>query len=97
MCTPYLISSFVSNINNFNVIYLLTMDTTTTDAAYNAVNARESDLLITWLYNMISAGGSQPRYYMASIIGIIMFTISTVFTLIAFNLSQRNGAERRMG
>lgn len=97
VCTPYLISSFVSNINNFNVIYLLTMDTTTTDAAYNAVNARESDLLITWLYNMISAGGSQPRYYMASIIGIIMFTISTVFTLIAFNLSQRNGAERRMG
>lgn len=90
VCTPYLISSFVSNINNFNVIYLLTMDSEEHEMAYQAVNAKQSDLLITWLYNMISAGGATPRYYMASIIGIIMFTISTLFTLIAFNLSQRN-------
>ena len=95
VCTPYLISSFVSNINNFNVIYLLTMDVEEHETAYQSVNAKQSDLLITWLYNMISAGGATPRYYMASIIGIIMFTISTVFTLIAFNISQRGG-ERKM-
>ncbi|MBE6126874.1 MAG: sugar ABC transporter permease [Erysipelotrichaceae bacterium] len=95
VCTPYLISSFVSNINNFNVIYLLTMDAEEHEMAYQAVNAKQSDLLITWLYNMISAGGATPRYYMASIIGIIMFTISTIFTLIAFNLSQRTAQKGR--
>lgn len=94
VCTPYLISSLVSNINNFNVIYLLTMDTVDPDAVYGKLSARQSDLLITWLYNMISSGSS-PRYYLGSIIGIIMFAVSTIFTLIAFNISQRNEAQRR--
>ena len=93
VCTPYLISSLVSNINNFNVIYLLTMDTVDPDATYGKLSARQSDLLITWLYNMISSGSS-PRYYLGSIIGIIMFAVSTVFTLIAFNISQRNAAKK---
>jgi arabinogalactan oligomer/maltooligosaccharide transport system permease protein len=93
VCTPYLISSLVSNINNFNVIYLLTMDTVDPDATYGKLSARQSDLLITWLYNMISSGSS-PRYYLGSIIGIIMFAVSTIFTLIAFNISQRNAAKK---
>jgi arabinogalactan oligomer/maltooligosaccharide transport system permease protein len=96
VCTPYLISSFVSNINNFNVIYLLTMDYNPTEAAYTTVGAKESDLLITWLYNMIAGTNSDNQYYMASIVGIIMFTISTIFTLIAFTQSTKGDRERRM-
>ena len=96
VCTPYLISSFVSNINNFNVIYLLTMDGASSNQAYIDVNARESDLLITWLYNMITSG-AEKKYYLASIIGIIMFVISTAFTLITFNLTTGGKRERRMG
>ena len=95
VCTPYLISSFVSNINNFNVIYLLTFDGATSNQAYIDVSARETDLLITWLYNMI-AGGAKHEYYMASIVGIIMFTISTIFTLITFTQSTKGDRERRM-
>lgn len=96
VCTPYLISSFVSNINNFNVIYLLTMGGASSNQAYIDVNARESDLLITWLYNMI-AGGAKHEYYMASIVGIIMFTISTLFTLITFTQTTKGDRERRLG
>ena len=96
VCTPYLISSFVANINNFNVIYLLTADYHTTDAAYTAMQAKESDLLITWLYNMI-AGGAEQKYYMASIVGIIMFAISTAFTLITFTQATKGDRERRLG
>ena len=96
VCTPYLISSFVSNINNFNVIYLLTYDTPAASADYMSVVAKESDLLITWLYNMIS-DGAQPRYYMASIVGIMMFAISTLFTLITFTQSTKGNRERRLG
>ena len=96
VCTPYLISSFVSNINNFNVIYLLTMGGASSNQVYNNVAARESDLLITWLYNMI-AGGAEHKYYLASIVGIIMFVISTTFTLITFNLTTGGKRERRMG
>lgn len=96
VCTPYLISSFVSNINNFNVIYLLTMNTPETNQSYINVSAKQSDLLITWLYNMISAG-AEKKYYLASIVGIIMFVISTVFTLITFNLTTGGRKERRMG
>ena len=96
VCTPYLISSFVSNINNFNVIYLLTCDAPSGTGAYQDVVAKESDLLITWLYNMIS-DGSQPKYYMASIVGIIMFTISTIFTLVTFTQSTKGNRERRLG
>ena len=96
VCTPYLISSFVANINNFNVIYLLTADYHTTDAAYTAMQAKESDLLITWLYNMI-AGGAEQKYYMASIVGIIMFALSTAFTLITFTQATKGDRERRLG
>lgn len=96
VCTPYLISSFVANINNFNVIYLLTMGGASNNQAYIDVNARESDLLITWLYNMI-AGGAKHEYYMASIVGIIMFTISTLFTLITFTQTTKGDRERRLG
>ena len=95
VCTPYLIASFVSNINNFNVIYLLTYDGVTNNQDYINVSAKESDLLITWLYNMI-AGGAKHEYYMASIVGILMFTISTIFTLVTFTQSTKGNRERRM-
>ena len=96
VCTPYLISSLVSNINNFNVIYLLTMDSPVTEQAYVNMGAKESDLLITWLYNLIAGESSSNQYYMASIVGIIMFVFSTAFTLIAFTQSTKGDRERRL-
>jgi arabinogalactan oligomer/maltooligosaccharide transport system permease protein len=80
---PSLITSFIANINNFNVIYLLTGDYTTTNSAFAAADASEVDLLVTWLFNLTSESTTK-RYYMASVIGIIVFLICAALTLISF-------------
>ena len=50
---PALITDFVKNINNFNVIYLLTQDVyTTTNQAMASSQAKEVDLLVTWLFRL---------------------------------------------
>ena len=80
---PYLITTFTGNINNFNVIYLLTQDVyTTTNQAMASSQAKEVDLLVTWLFRLTQ---DYYNYKMASAIGIIVFIICAVFTLVAFN------------
>lgn len=80
---PALVTDFVKNINNFNVIYLLTEDVyTTTDQAMANSQAVEVDLLVTWLFRLTQ---DYYNYKMASVIGIIVFIICSIFTLIAFN------------
>ena len=80
---PYLLTQFIGNINNFNVIYLLTQGVyTTTNQAMANSQAKEVDLLITWLFNLTQ---SYYNYKMASTIGIIVFILCAVFTLIAFS------------
>lgn len=80
---PALITDFVKNINNFNVIYLLTQDVyITTDQALANSNAKEVDLLVTWLFRLTN---EYYNYKMASVIGIIVFIICAVFTLLSFS------------
>ena len=88
---PTLISDVVKNINNFNVIYLLQQDIyTTSDMALAASNAKETDLLVTWLFRLTQ---EYYDYDMASTIGIIVFIISAVLTLVAFNTVMRGNRE----
>ena len=88
---PYLVTSVVANINNFNVIYLLTQDVyKTTDQALANVNAKEIDLLVTWLYRLTQ---DYYNYKMASVIGIMVFIVCAVFTLIAFNVVLKRNKE----
>lgn len=80
---PALITDFVKNINNFNVIYLLTENVyTTTNQAMANSQATEVDLLVTWLFRLTQ---DYYNYKMASAIGIMVFIICSVFTLVAFN------------
>ena len=80
---PSLVNQLVSNINNFNVIYLLTQDIyTTQDQTLATANAMEPDLLVTWLYRLTQ---EQSNYKMASVIGILVFIVCAIITLIAFN------------
>jgi arabinogalactan oligomer/maltooligosaccharide transport system permease protein len=80
---PALITDFVKNINNFNVIYLLTQDVyITSDQALANSNAKEVDLLVTWLFRLTN---EYYNYKMASVIGIIVFVICAAFTLISFS------------
>lgn len=80
---PALVTDFVKNINNFNVIYLLTQDVyTTTNQALANSQAQEVDLLVTWLFRLTQ---DYYNYKMASVIGIVVFIICALFTLVAFN------------
>ena len=80
---PYLVTAFVANINNFNVIYLLTQDVfVTADTKLAASNAKDIDLLVTWLFRLTN---EFYNYKMAAVIGILVFVVCAVFTLLAFN------------
>lgn len=90
---PYLISTFVGNINNFNVIYLLSGGNPMfTNINGNLIdgskvyNAGQTDLLITWLYKMCMTSTTKD-YGVASVIGIIVFIIVAVVSSIAYNRS----------
>ena len=82
--TPYLITQFVGNINNFNVIWLLTGGGPVDNLHYGGGSqAQSTDLLVTWLYRLTV--DRNPQYNVASVIGIVIFVISAVLSLITFN------------
>ena len=83
---PYLITQFVGNINNFNVIWLLTGGGPVDNLHYGGGSqAQSTDLLVTWLYRLTT--DQNPKYNVASVIGIVIFVISAVLSLITFNRS----------
>lgn len=79
--TPYLITAFVGNINNFNVIYLLTKGGPLVTDYYQA---GKTDLLVTWLYKLTV---EKQNYSLASTIGIFVFLICASLSLVVYNLS----------
>ena len=79
--TPYLITQFVGNINNFNVIYLLTGGG---PLSLDYYQAGKTDLLVTWLYKLTV---NNQDYNLASAIGIIIFLITASLSLLVYNLS----------
>lgn len=79
--TPYLITAFVGNINNFNVIYLLTRGGPLVTDYYQA---GKTDLLVTWLYKLTV---EKQNYSLASTIGIFVFLICASISLVVYNLS----------
>jgi arabinogalactan oligomer / maltooligosaccharide transport system permease protein len=76
---PYLITQFIGNINNFNVIYLLTGGGPLTLDYYQA---GKTDLLVTWLYKLTV---NEQNYSLASTIGIFIFMLSAFFSLVVYN------------
>lgn len=80
--TPYLITTFVGNINNFNVIFLLTGGGPETTEYYAA---GKTDLLVTWLYKLTK---DKFDYSLASTIGILIFIISATFSLLTYTRSK---------
>ena len=78
--TPYMISSFTGNINNFNIIYLLTGGGPT----YVGDTAGQTDLLVTWLYKL-SIDNQQYNY--AAVIGILTFVVLAIVSLVTYRSS----------
>lgn len=72
---PLLIMQFVANINNFNIIFLLTNGTPVSpDYRF----AGHTDILITWLYKLTM---EQGQYSFASVIGIFIFILLSCFAI----------------
>ena len=78
---PYLLTSFIANMNNFNVIYLLTGGAP--NSVYLTGGAGYTDLLITWLYKLTV---DSSNYKLASCIGVLVFIVIAVISLIVYNL-----------
>ena len=47
--------------------------------------AQSTDLLVTWLYRLTT--DINPRYNVASVIGIVIFVLSASLSLLAYNKS----------
>lgn len=82
---PYLLTSFISNINNFNVIYLLA-NGRPVNPEFSPIGggARDTDLLITWLFNITT--GAESNYRIAAVISIMIFIVVAVISLIVYNV-----------
>lgn len=77
--TPALIQQFIGNINNFNVIYLLTQGY---PMNANYQSAGSTDLLVTWLYNLVF--GQTQKYNAAAVLGILIFIVNASISLVAY-------------
>lgn len=78
---PYLLTQFTGNINNFNIIYLLSGGGPQSMSLVGS--AGSTDLLVTWLYKMTY---TETNYAMAAVIGIMVFVVMAVTSLIAYSL-----------
>ena len=76
--TPYLITTFTGNVNNFNVIYLLSGGDPVTNLESTAGS---TDLLVTWLYKLTV---DKQYYNIGAVIGILTFIILAVAALLTY-------------
>ena len=87
---PSLVTDFVKNVNNFNVIYLLTQGVfVTQNQALAQSNAKEIDLLVTWLFRLTQ---DYYNYKMAAVLGIMVFIVCAVFTIVCFHFINKKEA-----
>ena len=87
----FTIANVIANINNFNVIYLLTNGRPASpDLVTSGGSATTTDLLITWLFNITT--GATSNYKLAAVIAIMIFVVVAVLSLIVYNVipSTRN-------
>ena len=77
---PFLLTQFIGNLNNFNVIFLLNQGNPKSMSL--AKNAGSTDLLVTWLYKMTI---NDSNYKIAAVIGIMVFLVTAVISLIVYN------------
>lgn len=77
---PSLISSFIANINNFNVIYLFTGGLPAT-LEYYKMSAGKTDLLVTWLFKLTI---DNKDYNLGAVIAIVIFLVSSISALFVY-------------
>ena len=80
--TPYLIATFTGNVNNFNVIYLLSGGDPIVDLSSTAGS---TDLLVTWLYKLTV---DKQYYNIGAVVGILTFIILSIGALFTYRRSK---------
>ena len=80
--TPYLIAAFTGNVNNFNVIYLLSGGDPVTNLSSTAGS---TDLLVTWLYKLTV---DKQYYNVGAVVGILTFIILSIGALVTYRHSK---------
>lgn len=83
---PYLITSFTGNINNFNVIFLLSGGNPPQNLA---ATSGKTDLLVTWLYKLTVGNAAKAQYNIGAVIGILTFIVLASLSLLTYH---RTGA-----
>jgi arabinogalactan oligomer/maltooligosaccharide transport system permease protein len=78
---PYLLTQFTGNLNNFNIIYLLSSGGPTSMSLTGG--AGSTDLLVTWLYKLTL---NDTNYAMAAVIGIMVFIVTAVISVVVYNM-----------
>ena len=82
--TPYLITTFIGNVNNFNVIFLLTNGGPVNNLEYRK-GMGHTDLLITLLYKLSI---NDKLYGLGAAIGILVFLVCATLSLVTFNMTK---------
>ena len=75
--TPHLITQFTGNVNNFNVIFLLSGGNPTGVGD----TAGKTDLLVTWLYKLTI---DKNYYNLGAVIGIMTFIVLAIVALLTY-------------
>ena len=75
--TPYLITTFTGNVNNFNVIFLLSGGAPTLVGS----TAGKTDLLVTWLYKLTV---DKQYFNLGAVIGIMTFVVLAIVSLLTY-------------
>ncbi len=84
---PYLVTAFTGNVNNFNVIYLLSGG----DPVPVGSTAGKTDLLVTWLYKLTI---DRQYYNIGAVIGIMTFIVLAISSLLVYrNLASYKNEE----
>ena len=76
--TPVIISTFITQFNNFSIFYFLRPETVYASGYFNA---NSSDLLINWMYNLTV---ENRLYSLGSALSLILFAFMAVFSLITY-------------
>lgn len=75
--TPYMITQFTGNVNNFNVIFLLSGGAPVPVGS----TAGKTDLLVTWLYKLTI---EQQYFNLGAVIGIMTFVVLAIVALVTY-------------
>lgn len=78
---PYLLTSYIGNLNNFNIIFLLNKGQPKSMGLAKA--AGSTDLLVTWLYTVTVTNND---YKTAAVIGIMVFLVTAIVSLVVYGM-----------